>query len=566
MPRVLAADDGNNNTKSSRSGRSLSNTMPQISANDLDSFNFELEGSPLDLDPSLASLNASPSTSFSSNIASTSTDDKENVVLDEKEKNINEDGGNNDKSNLPSENTLVDTSSNNTSTTTSKLLNDDHPTLDDSKIHDTHDNVKDTSGEDNKKPAPQDAAPAIGEEDTVVEDKAEESVDTTESDIRITTETNAAPKPAATTTEPATTAFKTPIQEANYRMVNYKDPVRSNDPYIVVWEKCRATGWKWKNAKSVGGLESSSYNYFLPNSRNYKQGAEVGVDYVSGEDGVKEFAKRHWGWIEGLAEKEIEEDDRERKKEKEKKEKKDKEKKDKKKLSKPSSSSVAAGGSDALSKLDVSSRPFCIVSTPTITSGMVMSSTSAYATIAYPITGCSKHVYRVKSKVEVKNVKVLHEKTDGIGEPLSTITKEERVGKIVYHEETNRVGLVVSLDGGRLNVWYEGDGEMVKGGRLAEERTGRKEAKTGTTMIFRRLYTLRRLNTPRRLNTLTQCLARLAFQFAAVLRPRFLQAHVAYPSIPNQEEGPPQGPLGLRGLLPLYQRRGHGRWGGGGRG
>ncbi|GMH65831.1 hypothetical protein TrRE_jg6577, partial [Triparma retinervis] len=229
--------------------------------------------------------------------------------------------------------------------------------------------------------------------------------------------------PSATSNSPPT-ASKTPTQAANFRMVNFKDPVKSNDPYIVVWEKCRATGWKWKNAKSKGGIEQEGYNYFLPNARNYKQGATAGVDYVEGEDGVREFARVHWA--------------------------------------------APAPSGDALSRLDVPSRAFCIVSAPGIPTGMVMSSTPKHCTIAYHAVGRNKHVYSVSPRVNADKVKVLQGRAAGIGERLSTVGKEERVGKIVYHEGTRRVGLVVSLDGGRLNVWYEEEGEMVKGGRLGE--------------------------------------------------------------------------------------------------
>ena len=100
---------------------------------------------------------------------------------------------------------------------------------------------------------------------------------------------------------------KTPTKEALQRMSKHSEPIAPNDPYILVWEKCRATGWKRKNAKGDLG---DSYNYFLPNARYFKQGAEVGVDYVEGEQGVKEFAKKHWDWKEKLAEKEIDEDEK----------------------------------------------------------------------------------------------------------------------------------------------------------------------------------------------------------------------------------------------------------------
>ena len=77
-----------------------------------------------------------------------------------------------------------------------------------------------------------------------------DSVDGGDGDIAVS-------EPAAAA---AAAASKTPTQSANFRMVNFKDPVKSNDPYIVVWEKCRSTGWKWKNTKSKNGIEQEVRN------------------------------------------------------------------------------------------------------------------------------------------------------------------------------------------------------------------------------------------------------------------------------------------------------------------
>ncbi|GMI02841.1 hypothetical protein TrVE_jg4754 [Triparma verrucosa] len=112
-------------------------------------------------------------------------------------------------------------------------------------------------------------------------------------------------RPAA----PTLSADLNPFENAMSTMKSLPEPIKHNDPWVVVWEKLRYSGWSYKSHSGLG----FEYYYILPSGKNpgKKGGGIHQRDYLEGEREVKVFCKKFFKWVPGLAEEEIEEERRE---------------------------------------------------------------------------------------------------------------------------------------------------------------------------------------------------------------------------------------------------------------
>jgi len=94
----------------------------------------------------------------------------------------------------------------------------------------------------------------------------------------------------------------TPIDSAVKTMRQIKGtPIQPNDNYLNVLEKLKFTGWKHENPYGLNIGDT----FVLPGGKHpRKAGAIEGIDYVIGDEGVKEFAMKTWGWA-GVTKEEV---------------------------------------------------------------------------------------------------------------------------------------------------------------------------------------------------------------------------------------------------------------------
>ena len=123
-----------------------------------------------------------------------------------------------------------------------------------------------------------------------------------------TMSTAAAAAAAAATSEPPPPPPRTPFEEATSRHACASDASRilPNDFWATVWKKLRSQGWGWKPA-GASRLDLDYY-YVMPTGKPLSQGGKLNKDYLEGEAGLKKFATKYLGWIEGQYEREIDEE------------------------------------------------------------------------------------------------------------------------------------------------------------------------------------------------------------------------------------------------------------------
>jgi len=112
-----------------------------------------------------------------------------------------------------------------------------------------------------------------------------------------------APGSSKIVTKSPTTGPFDKAMKANQAAVS---PVKKNDPWQEAMKKLKKAGWTYKN--HGGGRLDVDYDYYLPGGVALTKGGKPKRDFLEGLDQVKLFAKKYFGWIDGLAEEEMEED------------------------------------------------------------------------------------------------------------------------------------------------------------------------------------------------------------------------------------------------------------------
>ena len=96
-------------------------------------------------------------------------------------------------------------------------------------------------------------------------------------------------------TRACSSALSDDKQKAEVSKLNLPFELEIGEPWPTVLTKLEEYGWKYRSGSGI-------YNeyYIAPHISRDKslKGLEVGVDYVCNYDGLKEYAKNHYGWIE----------------------------------------------------------------------------------------------------------------------------------------------------------------------------------------------------------------------------------------------------------------------------